>query len=105
MGDLKHFCGIAGIRSLHEIDVPERLFYLLFSLQHRGQESCGIAYAKGDRLATYKDVGMVPDVLSRYLAEAMGGHLDYQRVDGISRFTLTLLSSEPEITGKEEPVT
>ncbi|MDJ0665299.1 MAG: GAF domain-containing sensor histidine kinase [Acidimicrobiia bacterium] len=34
--------------------------------------------------------------VSRYLAEAMGGQLEYERVGTTSRFTLTLLSSEPE---------
>jgi signal transduction histidine kinase len=43
--------------------------------------------------------------VSRYLAEAMGGHLDYDRKDGLSRFTLTLLSSEPEINDDEASAT
>ncbi len=72
MGQIRHFCGIAGLRSDRPINVPEKLFYLLFSLQHRGQESCGICYERDGRLVTYKDVGMVSDVLSKYLG---GPHL------------------------------
>lgn len=64
-----HFCGIVGIYSPEDINIPEKLFFPLFSLQHRGQESSGIAYRKGGELVAYKDLGMVSSVLSRYLSE------------------------------------
>jgi amidophosphoribosyltransferase len=66
---LGHHCGVAGIYSRSPINVPEKLFFPLFSLQHRGQESAGIAYRKEDRTVVYKDLGMVSSVLSRYLEE------------------------------------
>ena len=64
---LRHHCGVVGIFNKTGDTIPERLFYGLFSLQHRGQESAGIAYRKNGRLAVYKDLGMVATVLSRYL--------------------------------------
>ena len=63
----RHSCGIAGIYSETLINIPEKLFYILFSLQHRGQEGAGISYVKNGNIKTYKDLGMVPTVLSRYL--------------------------------------
>ena len=66
---LGHHCGVAGIFSRSPVNVPEMLFFPLFSLQHRGQESAGIAYRKGDRTVVYKDLGMVSSVLARYLHE------------------------------------
>ena len=60
---------MAGISSLKEANLPQKLFYALFSLQHRGQESAGITYNRGDELVTYKDLGMVSQVLTHYLAE------------------------------------
>jgi len=63
----KHYCGIAGIYSDSLTKIPEKLFYTLFSLQHRGQESAGISYYEDGSIRTYKDLGMVPAVLSRYL--------------------------------------
>ncbi|MBN2352745.1 MAG: amidophosphoribosyltransferase [Spirochaetales bacterium] len=66
---LKHYCGVAGVSSLKEANLPQKLFYALFSLQHRGQESAGITYNRGDELVTYKDLGMVSQVLTHYLAE------------------------------------
>jgi amidophosphoribosyltransferase len=64
-----HYCGVAGITSTREINIPEKLFYPLFALQHRGQESAGIAYNNRGQLIFYKDLGMVSNVLSRYLQE------------------------------------
>jgi len=64
-----HYCGVAGITSAREINIPEKLFYPLFALQHRGQESAGIAYNNKGQLIFYKDLGMVSNVLSRYLQE------------------------------------
>ena len=61
----KHFCGVVGIYSPAEINIPEKLFFSLYSLQHRGQESCGISYRKAGRLVAYKDLGMVSQVLER----------------------------------------
>ena len=66
---IQHHCGVAGFFNNNGENIPQRLFYSLFSLQHRGQESAGIAYRKGDRLVAYKDLGMVSSVLSRYLEE------------------------------------
>jgi amidophosphoribosyltransferase len=66
---ITHNCGVAGIASQHEINIPEKLFYPLFALQHRGQESAGISYNNKGELIFYKDLGMVSHVLSRYLHE------------------------------------
>ena len=72
---LGHHCGVAAIYSPTPINVPQQLFFPLFSLQHRGQESAGIAYRKTDRTVVYKDLGMVSSVLSRYLNEERASNL------------------------------
>ena len=84
---LGHHCGVVGIYSANETKIPEMLFYGLFSLQHRGQESAGIAYRKPDELVVYKDLGMVSTVLSRYLEEPKSsqlgiGHVRYSTQGG-----------------------
>lgn len=84
---LGHHCGVAGIFSRSPINIPEKLFFPLFALQHRGQESAGIAYRKGDQTVVYKDLGMVSSVLSRYLtgtrASTTGiGHVRYSTHGG-----------------------
>lgn len=66
---LGHYCGVVGLHSTQDVNIPELLFYPLYSLQHRGQESAGISYKKTDRIVTYKDLGLVSQVLSHYLKE------------------------------------
>ena len=68
-------------------NLPEKLFYSLFSLQHRGQESAGISYRENGSTVTYKDLGMVSSVLSRYLTKerktnAGIGHVRYSTRGG-----------------------
>lgn len=84
---VKHYCGVVGIQSVHDTNIPEHLFFPLFSLQHRGQESCGIAYRKGNETVVYKDIGMVSSVLQRYLtsdhpSRAGIGHVRYSTHGG-----------------------
>ena len=67
---LRHHCGVVGISSDQEINLPEQLFYGLFTLQHRGQESAGLAYHRQGKIISYRDVGMVTNALSHYLAES-----------------------------------
>jgi amidophosphoribosyltransferase len=79
---LRHHCGIVGISSEVEANMPELLFYGLFSLQHRGQESAGLAYQRNDKIRSYRGVGMVSNALSHYLSEShpslLGvGHVRY----------------------------
>ena len=84
---IQHHCGIVGLFSKEPDNLPEKLFYSLFSLQHRGQESAGIAYQKHESLVAYKDLGMVSTVLARYLEEKresqLGiGHVRYSTKGG-----------------------
>ncbi|MBN1686279.1 MAG: amidophosphoribosyltransferase [Spirochaetales bacterium] len=84
---LRHHCGVVGIFNAGQDYIPEQLFYGLFSLQHRGQESAGIAYRKDERLVVYRDLGSVGAVLSKYLTEkrksSVGiGHVRYSTKGG-----------------------
>jgi len=86
---LGHFCGVAGIRSPDPVDIPRALFYMLFSLQHRGQESCGIAWEEEGKWRSRRELGMVAPVLGRYLQEShpsrLGiGHVRYATAGGTS---------------------
>ena len=65
---IKHYCGLVGIYSDKLRNIPQDLFYTLFTLQHRGQEGAGIAYEKDGNITVYKDLGSVPAVLSKYLS-------------------------------------
>lgn len=84
---LGHYCGVAGIRSAEPIDIPKALFYMLFSLQHRGQESCGVAWEEEGKWRSKRELGMVAPVLGGYLHEEhpsrLGiGHVRYATAGG-----------------------
>jgi amidophosphoribosyltransferase len=86
-GGLGHNCGVAGVFAPHPSDLPKFLFYMLFSLQHRGQESCGIAWEEEGSWGSRKDLGMVAPVLGRFLNEShpsrLGiGHVRYSTAGG-----------------------
>ncbi|NNM68111.1 MAG: amidophosphoribosyltransferase, partial [Spirochaetales bacterium] len=70
-----HHCGVVGLHSVKEINIPELMFYPLYALQHRGQEAAGLTYRKADRMVTYKDLGLVSQVLGHYLKENHPGRL------------------------------
>jgi len=72
---LGHYCGVAGVRSTEALDIPKTLFYMLFSLQHRGQESCGLAWEEEGAWRSKRDLGMVSSVLGRYVQESHPSHL------------------------------
>ena len=84
---LRHHCGVAGLFSPEPINIPERLFYMLFSLQHRGQESCGIAWEEEGSWKSRRELGMVAPALGSFLAEnrrsRLGiGHVRYSTAGG-----------------------
>ena len=54
-------CGLFGVHS-PERDVARLTYFGLFALQHRGQESAGIAVSDGGRLTTLRDMGLVTQV-------------------------------------------
>ncbi|MBP7553327.1 MAG: amidophosphoribosyltransferase [Spirochaetes bacterium] len=57
---LKDECGVFGISlSKESPDAIRKLYLGLFALQHRGQESCGIAYKKNGSIEVYKTAGLV----------------------------------------------
>jgi amidophosphoribosyltransferase len=74
-------CGVFGIRAPGR-DVARVTYFGLFALQHRGQESAGIAVSDGGRLTVLRDMGLVTQVfdeqnLSGLRGEAAIGHTRY----------------------------
>lgn len=69
-----HYCGVVGLFSRNPSNIPQDLYFPLFALQHRGQESAGIAYREGDSTVVHKDLGMVSSVLGRYLETPHSSH-------------------------------
>jgi len=67
-------CGVFGVWSPGE-DVAKLAYYGLYSLQHRGQESAGIAVSDGSRIVVYKDMGLVAQVFNESVLNTLRGHV------------------------------
>ncbi|HSR87159.1 MAG TPA: amidophosphoribosyltransferase [Streptosporangiaceae bacterium] len=67
-------CGVFGVWSPGE-DVAKLAYYGLYSLQHRGQESAGIAVSDGSRVVVYKDMGLVAQVFNESVLKTLRGHI------------------------------
>ena len=76
---LQEECGVFGVYDLDGCDVTEDLYYGLFALQHRGQESCGIAVSdtEGERpkVTSKKGLGLIHDVFSTEVLESLHGNI------------------------------
>ena len=76
-------CGVFGVRLPEKGDVASLAYYALYSLQHRGQESAGIAVNDDGVIRAYRDVGLVGDVFRPERLAALGqgsiavGHVRY----------------------------
>lgn len=82
MSEIKEACGVIGIFNNDELNLPKEMYYGLFALQHRGQESCGMAVSNNGIVNAYKDMGLVNEVFDDHkIAELQGqigiGHCRY----------------------------
>jgi len=71
---LHESCAVVGIYALNE-DVARLTFFALFALQHRGQESSGIATADGKRFQVYTKMGLVTQVFNEDSLKQLTGHI------------------------------
>lgn len=56
-------------------DVARLTYFGLFALQHRGQESAGIAVSDGEHVLVYKELGLVSQVFDEATLATLQGHL------------------------------
>ena len=87
-------CGVIGVYDFEGHDVASDIYYGLFALQHRGQESCGIAVSdtKGQqrKVDSYKDMGLVnevfnPENLGNLKGDIGVGHVRYSTAGASTR--------------------
>jgi len=89
---LQDKCGIFGIYSKNILsDVAAQTNLALYALQHRGQESCGIAVCHEGVMQYHSDLGLVQNVFSKEILTKLGkgnmavGHVRYSPMDQKSR--------------------
>ena len=95
-------CGVFWVYAQENRNVAHTAYYGLYALQHRGQESSGIAVAYADKISYHKGMGLVADVFANGNLEALPegdiaiGHVRYSTT-GASQ----LLNAQPVVfTGK-----
>ncbi|MBC7333973.1 MAG: amidophosphoribosyltransferase [Actinobacteria bacterium] len=71
---MKEKCGIFGIYAPGK-NVAEIIFYGLQALQHRGQESAGIAVSDGENILVFKDLGLVSQVFNQQSLAPLQGYI------------------------------
>lgn len=72
--DIHEECGVFGIHNQTDYDVPHLMYFALYALQHRGQESCGVAINDGGEISGHKGVGLVAEVFTEKLLDRLQGH-------------------------------
>ena len=78
---MEEACGVFGIYAQDEsINVAEAAYYGLFALQHRGQESAGIAVADGKGIKHYRNLGLVPEVFDEEILHGLTGRISIGHV-------------------------
>lgn len=76
MDKMHEECGVFGIYSnCNNIDVASLTYYGLYALQHRGQESCGIAVNDNGTIIFHKEMGLVPEVFDKVLLDHLKGNM------------------------------
>ena len=96
---IKEACGVFGIYNPHGEDAASSIYYGLASLQHRGQESCGIAVCdttgpKGN-MNVHKGMGLVQEVFKEHTLQELKGNLGIGHVRYSTTGAATLNNAQP----------
>ena len=92
-------CAVAGVYALNE-DVARLTFFTLFALQHRGQESSGIATADGKRIQVYTKMGLVTQVFNEDSLSQLTGHIAIGHNRYSTRGSSRINNTQPMVVGK-----
>ena len=96
---MRETCGVCGIYAPNE-DVARLAFFALFALQHRGQESAGIATTDGKRLQVYTDMGLVSQVFSEESLSQLTGDIAIGHTRYSTRGSSRAMNAQPIVLGK-----
>ena len=95
---MREACGVFGIYAPGE-DVARLTFFALFALQHRGQESAGIATADGQKISVHANMGLVSQVFDEDSLSRLKGHIAIGHNRYSTRGSSHLINVQPIIVG------
>jgi amidophosphoribosyltransferase len=103
-GKPKEACGVFGLYSRElEGELAQRTYFGLYALQHRGQESAGIAVSDGERTTAVRDMGLVSQVFDEArLAALEAGHIALGHVRYSTTGSASWENAQPEFHGRGE---
>ncbi|MDR3601862.1 MAG: amidophosphoribosyltransferase [Desulfosporosinus sp.] len=87
-------CGVFGIFAPDQ-EVARLTYYGLYALQHRGQESAGIAVSDGHNIALHKGMGLVSEVFSDCVVESLRGKMAIGHVRYSTTGSSLLANAQP----------
>ena len=91
MSNIHEECGVFGVYTSKPYEIAKTVYYGLYALQHRGQESCGIVVNDDGLFTAYKDTGLVNYVFTpEHMAQLSQGniaigHVRYGTTGGSAR--------------------
>ncbi len=94
--EMREECGVFGIYGPDE-DVSRLTYFGLFALQHRGQESAGIAVADGRDITLYREMGLVSQVFDEATLERLSGDLAIGHARYSTTGSTTLANAQPMV--------
>ncbi|CAA9477738.1 MAG: Amidophosphoribosyltransferase [uncultured Rubrobacteraceae bacterium] len=101
-GKPKEACGVYGIYS-RELsgELAQRTYFGLYALQHRGQESAGIAVSDGERTLAMRDMGLVSQIFDEHrLATLESGQISLGHVRYSTTGSASWENAQPEFLGR-----
>ncbi len=97
---MRESCGVVGVYAPSE-DVARVTFFALFALQHRGQESAGIATTDGKKLQLYADMGLVSQVFDEESLSQLTGNIAIGHTRYSTRGSSRVINCQPIAVGEE----
>jgi len=92
---IKDECGVFGVYGDNK--ASELVYLGLFALQHRGEESAGIAVSDGMNIRLHKDMGLVEDVFNEEILQSLHGHLAIGHVRYSTTGASVLKNTQPHV--------
>jgi len=90
-------CGVAGYFSRSDTNIAGQVMLCLYSEQHRGQESCGIAVSNGKTIKLHKRMGYVKEVFTPEVLQALPGRIALGQVRYPTRGSSILQNAQPYV--------
>ncbi len=98
IGSRHEECGVFGIYDREGVKIAPLVYYGLFALQHRGQESCGIAINNDGWIRCHKNMGLVSEVFTHDVIDSLEGTIAIGHVRYSTTGASILKNTQPLVT-------